>query len=149
MALLSQLTSWHWMIAAVVLIILEVFAPGAFFLWMSVAAAVVGALMVVLPIPWYLQWLLFCVLSVSSIFAWRAYKKAHPDVDTYPNLNKRGQSLVGRRFTLSEPIVNERGKVSVDDSLWKVRGPDTPAGGVVVVLRVEGTELVVEPYQAT
>ncbi|MFK8015981.1 MAG: NfeD family protein [Gammaproteobacteria bacterium] len=142
------MTYWHWLIAAVVLIILEVFAPGAFFLWMSVAAGVVGLLLAVVPMPWYLQWLLFCVLSVASIFGWRAYKRANPDQDPYPNLNQRGQSLVGRRFTLSEPIVNERGKVNVDDSLWKVRGPDTPVGGVVVVLQVEGTELVVEPYQA-
>ena len=31
---LTQLDYWHWLILAIVLMILEVFAPGAFFLWL-------------------------------------------------------------------------------------------------------------------
>ncbi|MFK7885870.1 MAG: NfeD family protein [Gammaproteobacteria bacterium] len=138
------MTPVHWIIAGVVLFIFEVFAPGAFFLWLGVAAAVVGALLALVPVPWEMQWLLFCVLSVGSIFGWRAYKRRNPDVEAYPNLNQRGRSLVGRRFTLADPISDERGKVNVDDSIWKVRGPDLPAGTVVVVREVEGTLLVVE-----
>lgn len=140
----QTMTPVHWLIAGVVLFILEVFAPGAFFIWLGVAAAVVGAVLAVLPISWQVQWLLFCVLSIGTIVGWRAYKNRYPDEDPYPNLNQRGQSLIGRRFTLSEAIVDERGKVNVDDSIWKVRGPDLPAGTAVVVREVEGTLLVVE-----
>ena len=145
----QTLTVWHWLIAAVLLMILEVFAPGAFFLWLGVAAGVVGLLMFVLPLPWWLQWLLFSVVSVASIVGWRWYKSRHPDDDPYPTLNKRGLAIVGRQFTLIEPIVNERGKVNVDDSLWKVKGPNLPAGTTVVVREVEGTLLIVEPLDAS
>ncbi|GIT25636.1 MAG: hypothetical protein CM1200mP41_16800 [Gammaproteobacteria bacterium] len=38
----SHVVHWTWWIIAVVLIILEVSAPGTFFLWMGVSAGVVG-----------------------------------------------------------------------------------------------------------
>ncbi len=144
MDVLQNMTMWHWLIAAAILLILEVAAPGAVFLWMGLAAAVVGLLMAVLPIAWPVQWILFAVFSIACVFGWRAYKRARPDDGGYPNLNQRGRSLVGRRFTLSEPIVNERGRVNVDDSLWKIRGPDAPAGADVMVREVDGTVLVVD-----
>ncbi len=80
---------------------------------------------------------------IASILGWKAYKNKYPDVDEYPELNRRGRQLVGRRFTLSEPIVNEVGKVRVGDSIWKVRGPDMPAGTNVTVTAVDGTVLIV------
>jgi len=40
--MLEQLTYWHWFILAALLIILEVFAPGAFMLWIGIAAGVVA-----------------------------------------------------------------------------------------------------------
>lgn len=141
---LKELLYWHWLVVAMVLLILEVVAPGAFFVWLGVAAAVVGVLMLILPLSWPFQYVLFCLLSVGSIIAWRAYKNSHPDEEAYPTLNQRGRSLVGRRFTLAEAIVNERGRVNVDDSIWKVRGPDVPAGTVVVVKEVDGTMLIVD-----
>ena len=144
MNILQNLTPMHWLIGAMVLMILEVFAPGSFFLWSGVAAGVVGLLLFAIPLPWWLQWLLFSVLSIATIVGWRWYKKNHPDDEPYPNLNQRGQAMVGRQFTLAEPIVNERGKVNVDDSIWKVKGPNLPAGTTVVVREVDGTLLVVE-----
>ncbi len=143
MSILKELVFWHWLIIAMVLFILEVFAPGAFFIWMAVAATVVGLLMWLFGLAWPAQYVIFSVLSIASIVAWKAWKKRHPDVEEYPALNRRGQQLVGRRFTLSDPIVNEVGKVRVDDSTWKVRGPDLPAGTTVTVTAVDGTVLIV------
>jgi hypothetical protein len=56
---MEHINYWHWFIAAVVLIVLEVFAPGAFFLWLGVAAGTVGLVLVVLPSTgWETQFLL-------------------------------------------------------------------------------------------
>ena len=41
---MEQLTHWHWWILAVVLLVLEIFAPGTFFMWMGASAVVVGLL---------------------------------------------------------------------------------------------------------
>ena len=52
----SHVVHWTWWIIAVVLIILEVSAPGTFFLWMGVSAGMVGfALLLVPELAWELQ----------------------------------------------------------------------------------------------
>ena len=45
---LDQLGHWHWWILTAALIILEVFAPGAFFLWLGLAAAASSDLLICL-----------------------------------------------------------------------------------------------------
>ena len=47
--LFSHVVHWTWWIIAVVLIILEVSAPGTFFLWMGVSAGVVGVGLLLVP----------------------------------------------------------------------------------------------------
>lgn len=143
--MLEQLDFWHWLIFAVGLLILEVFAPGAFFLWMGVAAAVVGALLWLIPgMSWEIQFLVFAILSIASIVLWRKRMTDNPTESDQPNLNRRGQQYVGRTFTLEEPIVNGNGKIHVDDSTWKVEGNDCPEGTQVTVTGVDGVILKVE-----
>jgi hypothetical protein len=139
---LDTLGYWHWWILAVGLVILEVFAPGAFFLWLGIAAGVVGALVYLVPgLGWEYQILLFSVLSVVSIVVWRRYFRQTPGDTDQPALNRRGEQYVGRLFTLSEPIVDGMGKIRVDDSTWKIRGKDCPVGSRVEVTGVDGTVL--------
>jgi len=143
MAYLQSIEYWHWWILAVVLLGLEALFPGAIFLWMGVAAVPVGLLLLIAPdVSWQVQLLVFAVLSVGSIVGWRAYKAAHPEAKVML-LNRRGQQLVGRRFTLNEPIVNGQGRAHVDDTMWRISGPDLPAGTTVSVTAAQGTVLVV------
>ncbi|HHH43040.1 MAG TPA: NfeD family protein [Gammaproteobacteria bacterium] len=139
---METLGHWHWWILAAALIILEVFAPGAFFLWLGIAAVAVGGVVYLYPaMEWEYQLLLFSVLSVISIVIWRRYFRTSPADTDQPNLNRRGEQYVGRVFTLKEPVVDGIGKIRVDDSTWKVRGEDCPAGTQVEVTGVDGTIL--------
>jgi len=61
-----------------------------------------------------------------------------------PLLNKRAQQYIGRVFTLDEPIVNGVGMVKVDDSSWRITGPDIDAGNKVKVIGEDGMSLKVE-----
>ncbi len=142
----EEIEFWHWWVAAVVLIVVEVFAPGTVALWMAVSAAVVGLLLLAVPdLTWQTQILIFAVLSVAAVIGWRAYQLRYPAVSDQPALNRRGEQYVGRVFTLSEAIVNGTGKIHVDDTMWKVVGADLAEGTQVRVTGVEGTLLTVEP----
>lgn len=146
MLLLDDIQFWYWWVAAVVFLAIEVFAPGAVFLWMGVAAAVVGAVLWVAPeITWEYQFLLFAVLAVSTAFGWRTYRRRYPPPESdHPTLNRRGMQYVGRVFTLATPVVNGQGKLSIDDTIWKVEGEDLPEGTHVRVVGVDGTILRIE-----
>ena len=143
--MLQHLTYWHWFILAAILIILEVFAPGAFMLWIGIAAGVVGAVLYFVPtLTWEYQFILFSIASVGSILAWRAWRQAHPVITDEPTLNRRGSQYIGRVFTLDAPIINGIGKIRVDDSTWKIEGADCPAGTKVRVAGIENTVLKVD-----
>ena len=143
--ILEQALFWHWWVAGVAFVVIEIFAPGFIFLWLGVAAAVVGLVMWFDPgLAWEIQLLIFAVVSVAAIFAWRAFARRLPPESDHPNLNRRGAQYVGRQFTLEEAIVNGQGVLRVDDTRWKVEGADLPAGSRVTVTGVEGTVLKVE-----
>lgn len=142
---LNHIVFWHWWILAGVLLILELTSPVFFYLWLGFSAAAVGFLLLVFPkVPIEAQLVLFGVLSIVAVVAWRRYREVHPPVSDQPLLNQRGQQYKGRVFTLDHPIVNGVGKVVVDDSTWRVKGPDLPAGTRVRVVGIEGVIFVVE-----
>jgi membrane protein implicated in regulation of membrane protease activity len=88
------------------------------------------------------------VLTILSVFVIRSFFKAHPVKSDQPLLNRRGHQYVGRVFTLGNPIVNGEGKIKVDDSIWKIRGPDCEPGARVRVNGVDGVVLTIEPVEA-
>ena len=142
---LENVVFWHWWILAGLLLILELTAPAFFFLWLGIAAAAVGLIMLVFPsIGIETQLVLFAIASIVAVVAWRKYRESRPLTTDQPNLNRRGHQYIGRMFSLTEPIDNGVGKVVVDDSTWKVKGPDLPAGTHVKVVGVEGTIFRVE-----
>jgi len=137
---------WHWILLAIMLIILEAFAPGAFFLWPAIAAGLVGLALAALPgLGWEVQLTLFGVFSVLSLILGRRYLKRNPIATDTPTLNRRGHQYIGRVFTLEQPIVNGTGKLRVDDTTWKIRGRDCSAGTRMRVTGVEGVVLLVTP----
>ncbi|HEY9080071.1 NfeD family protein [Magnetovibrio sp.] len=141
----DEITFWHWLIAGVILIALEMAVPGVVFMWIGIAAIITGGVAWASP-DLAFEWLLiiFAVLSVLSVVLGRTYLKRHPLQSDHPKLNRRGEQYVGRHFTLSEPIVGGFGKIKVDDSTWKVAGEDMPQGAKVEVVAVDGVVLKVE-----
>jgi len=136
---------WNWWVLALVLLVVELLAPGFFFLWLAAAAFVTGGLLLLIPaIGIDLQVLIFSVLSVAAITAWKLYGKKHPIATDHPLLNKRGDQYIGRVFSLYKPIENGEGKIKVDDSIWKVHGEDCDITTKVKVIAVRGTVFDVE-----
>ncbi|SON57629.1 Inner membrane protein YbbJ [Hartmannibacter diazotrophicus] len=143
--LVGELGAWSWMIAAILLAVVELAAPGTFFIWFAVAAVVVGLVAFVIPIGWQVQCLLFLALAVvAALLGRKVYGQGRKAVED-PYLNDRAGRQVGRKGTLDEPIVNGMGRVRLDDSVWRVEGPDLPAGTRVKVLTIRSGHLVVEP----
>lgn len=140
-----QLDFWHWWIIAVLLMAVEALLPGFIFLWMGAAAAVVGALVLLFPaMSWEIQLLIFSLLSIVTIVAFKRYQHLNPPQTDKPSLSRRGDRYVGRIFVLDKPMVAGQGKIKVDDSIWRVSGPDLPLGSKIKVVASEGNGLIVE-----
>jgi membrane protein implicated in regulation of membrane protease activity len=142
-AILDMLGGWAWWVLGLILLGIEVLAPGFFFLWFGVAAILIGVSALLIDWPWQLQVIGFLVLSVVAAFVGRRFATPEAQSDD-PLLNRRASRLEGRTFVLSEPIVEGAGRVRIDDTVWQVRGPDAPAGARVTVTGADGSILKVD-----
>ncbi|HEY4581940.1 MAG TPA: NfeD family protein [Lysobacter sp.] len=141
-----ELATTAWALVALVLIAAEVIAPGAFMLWLGIAAAATCLVVFVLPdLPVVAQMLVFSVLSVASVLIYRRFFRGAGPASDRPALNRRAEQLVGRVETLVSPIVDGRGRVQIADALWDVEGPDLPAGTRVRIVGARGMTLEVRP----
>ncbi len=141
---LQALDQWDWYALALVLLVLEVFVSGAFFLWFGISAGLVGVVVTFSPIlSWKIQLILFALGSASSLVGWYIYKSKHPDKRQAQGvvLNQRGHACIGKTYTLSEPIVDGKGKLVVDDATWHISGPDCKKGAHVKVEAMDGMVL--------
>lgn len=145
--MLTNLTvHYGWWLLALLLIGAELLIPGYFMLWIGLAAAALGIVLLVLPeLSFMVQALLFALLALASCFVyWRFVRRAMSEPSDQPLLNRRAEQYIGRRFVLDSAIVNGHGKARVGDSLWMVEGPEMPAGTAIEVVSVEGSTLRVQ-----
>lgn len=142
---LPFLGPWTWFVAAGVLLLLELLSPGVFFIWLGIAAALTGIADTLQDLPWQGELLLFALLSVIAVVAGRRfYKGPAMEPADNPYLNRRQLGYVGRSFTLRQPIADGRGKLTIEDTVWEIEGPDMAAGTRVKVTAVKDMTLVVE-----
>jgi membrane protein implicated in regulation of membrane protease activity len=141
---------WSWAIGGVILMALEMAAPGFFLIWLGLAALIVGAGNFIRPLPWEANGLLFAALAVALVFIGkRLTRRQGDDEATVTHLNQRANALVGRVATLDQPIIAGEGKVRFDDAIWLATGPDLPAGAKVKVVAAAGKVLNVEAASRT
>jgi membrane protein implicated in regulation of membrane protease activity len=139
-----KLGAWNWLIAGLVLMALELVAPGVFMLWLGLAALLVGIISLVTDWIWQVQVIAFAAFSLAAVPLWRRLATQSSTNAQSMFLNRRSDALVGRVFTLDKPIMDGSGTVRVDDTIWRVSGPDCPAGSKVKVVRADGASLTVE-----
>ena len=143
--IISELGPWNWMVLGFVLLVMEVIAPGIFMLWIGIAALLIGVVSQLIWDSsfwtWEVQVLAFLALSLVSAFAGKKLVGGRHDATDQPLLNRRGAQMVGKMATLAEPIKDGRGRIKLGDTLWRVSGPDLPAGTQVRVVSSADTDL--------
>jgi len=147
----AELGPWNWMVLGFALLALEILVPGVFLLWIGIAALIIGALSLAIWDAgfwvWEAQVVAFLALALVTAFTGKRLMGGRGDESDQPLLNRRAEQLVGRIATLSEPIRDGRGRLQLDDTVWRITGPDLAVGARVRVSKVASTELelIVEP----
>jgi hypothetical protein len=144
-SVVDTLGPWTWIVAGLILLALEVVLPGTFFLWFGVSAIIVGIAALIFPaLAWQAELIGFVVLAVVLVIVGRRYYSGGLGRIRPTGLNERAQNLVDRETVLGEPIVDGRGRIRVDDTVWRITGPDMPSGSRVNVVGADGSVLRVE-----
>ena len=137
---------WYWAVFGAVLAVIEIAVPAMVCIWLAAAALGVAAIAWRYPgLAWEYQSLIFAALAIASVALGRTAFARTRSLENNKRLNRRAESYVGRMFTLEGAIVDGRGRLKVDDTVWLVSGPDLPAGTHVRVIGAESTVLQIEP----
>lgn len=146
MILLGFPPVWGWLGLGLILITAEVLAaPGTYLLFVGIAAIIMAGLSAITPLGGGTELAIFGVLAlVCAGIGWKIYG-ARVENDAARDLHDPAVTLVGRTITLSAPIAGGYGQARMDDTVWRVAGPDLPAGAQVRIAALDGATLVVEP----
>lgn len=139
---------YNWLILGAVLLIIEVASFTLLFLWLSIAAFIMGGISYIFPnLSISTQLIIFAAISLLSVIIWhKAFKKAQDNMGD-ARMNNRAERYIGRTATLTEAVHNGRGKIQIEDSLWRVHcDSELPSGTQVEIIGAEGVLLLVKPY---
>ena len=136
-----------WLIAMIVLLVVEGLVPGLISIWFALGAlaALVSAL---LHAPLWLQIVWFLAVSSAALALTRPLAKKYINARTQPT---NADMMIGKECVVRESIDNVlgTGAVSVDGKVWTARteSDETKAqeGARAVVVRIEGVKLIVKP----
>ncbi|WP_147253055.1 NfeD family protein [Thalassospira profundimaris] len=145
----AGMTYWHWWSLAAVLLVLEITAPGVFFLWLAFAAALTGfAKLFFAGLSLEIQLLVFALCGVVATFAGRRWLVRRtgqgPDDEQVEDLalNQREAQLRGRIITLPHDVSGGETRVMLDGTTWRLHVEQPlPAGQKVRITAIKGTVL--------
>ncbi len=127
-----QMTPAYWLIAGIALIILEVMTPGLISLFFGMAALTVALAAWLLPMPQWVQWVLFSIASVSYILLLRKSLKRTftGDKEVSAGLN---DEFTGKLAIVVDPIAPAKpGRVEFCGSTWTAESDASVATGASV-----------------
>ncbi len=137
---------FYWLIALVVLLIIEIITLGLTTIWFA-GGALVAFIAAMLQAPLPVQIVLFFVVSLALLFFTR------PIAERYFNANRQktdGNSMIGKEAKVTTDIDNfdQTGQVMIGSVEWTARseedGVKIAAGSRVEICRVEGVKVFVK-----
>ena len=136
---------WAWFVVGLVLLALELVVPGGYFLWLGAAGIVTGLLAFVPGLDWPWQFTFFGLVALVIVIGWTLVTRNRRASSDSPFLNRRAERFIGHEAVIDEPIRDGYGRLMLDDTFWRIAGPDLAAGQKVRVVGAEGPVLRVVP----
>lgn len=134
-----------WLVAMVVLLIVEAIVPGLVSIWFAIGAlaALIAAL---LNAPLWLQVVWFLAVSAATLVLTRPLAQRYVNSSVQPT---NADALIGRDCVVTEDIDNlaGTGAVKIGGKVWTAHTEDEnekyAQGDVVKAVRIEGVKLIV------
>lgn len=137
---------WYWLLAALLLLILEILVPGIFLLWIGLGAALVGLFLLLWPNAGP-EWQLFALacsicLSVGAGLFWqRKLLRREP-----ATVNRGLEEYLQQTAQVSQSFNQGHGRIRIDDSSWPARCEQpVDSGQLVKIIAIDNGLFVVQP----
>jgi membrane protein implicated in regulation of membrane protease activity len=133
-----------WIVAGLVLMLLEMFVPGVFLIWLGIAALATGLVLQFVSANFAFEVILFAAFAAIAVTTSLRFRPQRPTIQ----VNTPASGLVGREAVALE-FHGRIGRVRVGDSEWSARlaggAPQPEPQASLRVVGVDGTTVIVAP----
>lgn len=134
-----------WLIFGGILLAAELLGTYGYLLWSGISAIVIAVVAWLIPMSWSWLWTCFSILTMFIAILWWYWLKSRTQSETQ-HINEPNKLLIGKKFTLAEPITQGIGRLIIADGSWKIQcSQDLPIGAEITIVAVESITLIVEP----
>ena len=136
----------YWRIASAVFLLVEIMTLGLTSIWFA-GGAVVAAITALFGVPFWVQMLIFIVVTCLLLALTRPVDKRYLNCKVQ---NTNTEALIGQTALVKETINNmeSKGLVQFNGQEWTARsfeaGEIIPEGSEVIVKEIRGVKLIVE-----
>ncbi|MBI4367551.1 MAG: NfeD family protein [Deltaproteobacteria bacterium] len=133
-----------WCSFAVLLFLVEIVSPGAFYFAPLGVGALIAAAVSLTGLAWWVPWTVFVACSIALLFASRPLAHRLTRGHSRPS---NVDALLGQRGRVMEPIdaLKGTGLVKIGGETWRATADEAIAAeSAIEVLSVDGTRLVVK-----
>ncbi len=137
---------WHWWVLALIFVCCIAVFEHTIHIWLTLSTTVVGVLVWLDPqTPNKFQFLLFGFITltgmvISSFFSGNRKDSQETPIKGREFAEHQETDIIGRVFTLEEPIVNGKGKLHYNSQKWQLRGKDAETGSKIRVVSIDGID---------
>ena len=139
---------WHWIVFGLLLITIELFTPVFVMLWLGVAGILLGLLILLLPLSFSTQLILWAVLSTLLLLMWHRFISPRIATRTMAGLSR--EAIIGQVGMVTAYSNQEgRGKLKfpapiVGNDEWEfIYSGTLQNGDKVTVTDISGNSLIV------
>lgn len=150
-ALFSELTVWHWITLALVLLAFEMMLGTFDLLWIAIAAGIAALYASIAPASissWEFEVGVFAIASLALVAMGRTvFAGIRNPPTSHPNLNDKYAKMIGKRAIVTGEFEGGFGRVKYNDSEWRaqIEGETSPAlGDNVEIISGEGSTVSVK-----
>lgn len=131
----SDPNGWHWLVLMVLFALLSLRPRWRVLVVPALVASGVALSLAVHHYPWYWQGAAFIVPAVAGFFIWFKCFRLPNRAALTSYQKRRMAALVGKQASLLTPIRSGKGRLQLQDALWRVTcEQDLPAGQIVEVV---------------
>ncbi len=115
------MTYIEWLALSILLMLLELFAPGIYLIWFGFAGTILAGILYFVPMTLTNQLLIYSAISaVMVIIGFYVYKLylIHGAKTNHPHLNDMSAQFIGKTVKVLQDVKNARTKVQVGDTVW-------------------------------
>lgn len=142
-----QSMTFAWLMAMVILLIVEAIVPGLVSIWFAIGA-LAGLIAALLKAPVWLQVALFVAVSLAALILTRPLVKEYVNSRT---VKTNADAVIGKECVITQKVDNimGTGAAKVDGKEWTARSADDAVcfekGGRARVESIEGVKLIIRP----